>query len=121
MHSKNRILIVDDEAITCSILKFNLEKQYEVDVAYTGQEALQKIEKNPPDCLLLDYRMPNMDGLEVLNLVKPKNPDLRIIMVTAVNDIAIGAKCILQGAFDYIVKPANMNKLKEKIKLALEV
>lgn len=120
MSARNKILIVDDEVKACNILKDYLEKLFEVDVAHDGQQALKIIEEFQPNCVLLDYKMPDMDGLEVLDLIVPKHPDLKIIMVTAIGEVSLGAKCIVQGAHDFIVKPVNLDELKGKILSALE-
>ncbi|MCT6858693.1 MAG: response regulator, partial [Apilactobacillus sp.] len=78
-----KILVVDDEKPITDIEKFNLEKEgYDVVVAYDGEEALQKVEEESPDLIILDLMLPKVDGLEVAREVR-KTHDMPIIMVTA--------------------------------------
>ena len=84
---KTSILVVDDNKKTCSNLKRILEqKDFQVDVAYDGKEALEKLEEKLPACMLLDIRMPGMNGVGAFKLVQLKYPDLKVIILTAVRD-----------------------------------
>ncbi|MBC8284650.1 MAG: response regulator [Nitrospinae bacterium] len=98
MSPKSRILIVDDEVKTCSILKKYFKGLFEVDVACDGQQALLKVEEHQPDCILLDFKVPVLDGLDGIKLIKPKYPNVEIIMVSAFAELDIFAKCFLEGA-----------------------
>jgi CheY-like chemotaxis protein len=117
-----KILVVDDEPAVCHVLKDFLESRgYGVAVAYNGPEALEAYEKERPDVVLLDIRMPGMDGMEVLRRLKAFDPRASIIMVTAVHEEDIAKEALAQGAFEYITKPIHANYLEVSLmaKLAL--
>lgn len=120
MSTKNKILIVDDEIKTCNILKNYFKGLFEIDVAYDGQQALEKVETFLPDCVLLDIQMPHIDGLQVLKLLKPKFPEIKFIMVTANRSVSKMMDSIMSDAFDYIPKPIQLEELEKKIRSALE-
>lgn len=120
MSTKNKILIVDDEIKTCNILKNYFKELFEIDVAYDGQQALEKVETFLPDCVLLDIQMPHIDGLQVLKLLKPKFPEIKFIMVTANRSVSKMMDSIMSDAFDYIPKPIQLEELEKKIRSALE-
>lgn len=120
MSTKNKILIVDDEIKTCNILKNYFKGLFEIDVAYDGQQALEKVETFLPDCVLLDIQMPHIDGLQVIKLLKPKFPEIKFIMVTANRSVSKMMDSIMSDAFDYIPKPIQLEELEKKIRSALE-
>ena len=103
---KARILIVDDEEYICSILARLMEKEgFKALVAHDGNTALKMIRTEMPEVLLLDVRMPGMDGMEVLNKAKELDPDLPVIMITAHADIHGAVEALRTGAHDYLAKP----------------
>ena len=115
-----RILVVDDEIETCNLLsEFLTRKKYEVNVATSGQEAISKIESDKPKVVLLDIRMPGMDGMEVLRRIKERHKDIAVIMITAVKDEAIGKKSLKLGAYDYITKPLDLEYLEKVLSIKL--
>jgi CheY-like chemotaxis protein len=120
MSSKKKILIVDDERKICTILGNHLKKLYGVEVAYDGQQALQKVEEFQPDCILLDYKLPVMDGPEVIKRVKSKYPNIEIIMISANGDIGNFSRCFLEGASDFVVKPIDLSNLEDRVLYAVK-
>ncbi|ODS34326.1 MAG: two-component response regulator [Candidatus Scalindua rubra] len=93
----NKILIVDDEVKACELLERFLEaKKYNVITSNSGEDALKKVKNKKPDIILLDVRMPGMDGMEVLRRVRKLDKDVGIIVVTAVKDEEIGKKALRQ-------------------------
>ncbi len=114
-----KILIVDDEKLIVKGLRVSLENDdYEVDTAYDGQEALEKIQKNHYNLILLDVMLPLMDGTEVCQRVREFS-DVPIIMVTAKSDDMDKILGLEYGADDYVTKPFNIMELKARIKAIL--
>lgn len=109
-----KILIVDDEEVVCDFLSRFLGKEgyEEIETAETGEEALEKIKKSPPKLVLLDIRLPGMDGVETLEKIKEFNKDIGVIMITGFPDIQIAKEAMAKGAYDYIVKPFDLAYLK---------
>lgn len=120
MSLKNKVLIVDDEVKTCEILQKYFRDFFDIEVAYDGQQAIEKVETFHPDCILLDIQMPNTDGLQVLKLLKPRFPEIKFIMVTANRSVSKMMDSIMSDAFDYVPKPIKLDELKTKILCALE-
>ncbi len=119
--SVKRILIVDDEEDVRLFLRdFLNDHEYQVDTAGSGEEALEKIAKNVPNVLLLDIMMPGMDGLQTLEAVKSKNPQVTVIMITALKDEARIVKAKKLGAHDYIVKPFSLSYLESELNRILD-
>lgn len=114
-----KILVVDDEKPISDIIKFNLEKEgFEVVVAFDGQEAVEKVEEENPDLIVLDVMLPKMDGLEVVREVR-KTHSMPIIMVTAKEteiDKVLGLEL---GADDYVTKPFSNRELVARVKAIL--
>ncbi len=117
---KPSILVVDDNRKTCSNLKRILQrKNFHVEVTYDGAEALEKLEQNLPACMLLDIRMPGMNGVGAFKLVQLKYPDLKVIILTAVRDPNTKKSFLEKGAFAFIGKPVMMEQLFREIDLAI--
>ncbi|GAA6113556.1 response regulator YycF [Apilactobacillus apinorum] len=114
-----KILVVDDEKPITDIEKFNLEKEgYDVVVAYDGEEALQKVEEESPDLIILDLMLPKVDGLEVAREVR-KTRDMPIIMVTAKDSELDKVLGLELGADDYVTKPFSNRELVARVKANL--
>jgi len=112
----SKILVVDDEVKACKLLKRFLElKGYEVIVSNDGEDAIEKAKKEKPDAILLDIRMPGMEGTEVLKRIREFDKDVGIIMVTAVKEEATGKGALEAGADEYITKPIDFNYLETTI------
>src|SRR4030042_2484688 len=116
-----RVLVVDDEYLIRWTLQQKMEKAgYEVFVAETGEEGIQKIKEEAPDIVLLDIKMPGMDGYEVLGEDVKIDPGLVVIMITAYDDIGGVVRAMRLGAFDYIIKPFDFDKILISIQKSLE-
>ena len=114
-----KVLVVDDEKPISDIIKFNLEKEgYEVVVAFDGEEALEKVEADSPDLIILDLMLPKVDGLEVTKRVRAK-PNIPIIMVTAKDSDLDKVLGLELGADDYVTKPFSNRELVARVKANL--
>ncbi len=115
------ILVVDDEkGVIRSLEGILLDEGYEVISALSGDEALAKAEEHSPDLVLLDIWMPGLDGIEVLQRLKAAHPRLEVIMMTGHGNIETAVKSIKLGAYDFIEKPLDYEKLLLSISRALE-
>lgn len=114
-----RILIVDDDIAVLKYLRANLQEEgYDVLTALDGIEAIQIIERELPDLLILDIMMPNMDGFEVCNRIREWS-QIPIIMLSARDDESDKVKCLDLGADDYIAKPFGVEELLARIRAVL--
>ena len=101
-----RILIADDEEIVIrSCLRILSAGDYQIDTARDGLEALRKVSDNDYDVLILDIKMPKIDGMEVLQRIKEAHPDIDVIMMTGLHEIETAVQAMKLGAFDYLPKP----------------
>ena len=111
-----RVLVVDDEPDAVELLQeFLTSKGYEVLAASSGEAALRTVKEERPHLILLDVRMPGMNGLDVLRQVRQFDQEVGVIMVTAVNEEDTGREALKLGAFDYIVKPLNLEYLERSL------
>lgn len=111
-----RVLVADDDPATVELLQaFLVARGYEVSTACDGLEALQKVKEERPQMILLDIRMPKLDGLKVLDQLRQIDQEVGVIMITAVNEEEIGRKAMELGAFDYIVKPLDLPYLERSL------
>ena len=119
--TKPLILAVDDESVVCTMLKDILEysAQHNVITCHDATQALDFVADCSPDLVLLDIRMPGMSGAEVLDRILWYDPELPVIMVTAVDDFSIALESMKHGAVDYIVKPFNMDLITTAVGNAL--
>lgn len=116
-----RVLLVDDEAAYVDVLANRLGKRgFEVKKAYTSPEALLVLRTQQFDVAVLDLKMPDMDGIEVLKIAKQVNPDLQVIMLTGHGSAAACEQGLALGAFDYLMKPCEFETLVEKIREAFQ-
>ena len=115
-----RILIVDDEeTIRLALRKFLRSRGYEVEIADSGDQALQILSKESFSLMLCDVRMPGMTGVQVVPLAMARDPYLAIIMLTAVNDAATATEVLASGASDYLMKPVELADLQQAVDRAL--
>jgi CheY-like chemotaxis protein len=119
MNQKPKVLVVDDEPLNVDYIEQGLEDcDYQIVTAFNGQEALDQIQKEHPDLILLDLMMPVLDGFAVLAKIKADN-DLRnipVIIISSMSDSKSIVKGIKQGAEDYLTKPVDVDLLVQKVK-----
>ena len=108
-----KILVVDDEGPLREMLQRGLSQigEYSVETAQNGQEAIEKIEKDIFDLVLTDLKMPEMDGLELLKMIKGTRPEIMVILMTAYGSVESAVEAMKVGANDYITKPIDFNEL----------
>ena len=120
MDKKATILVVDDENGVRQSFDMVLSDDYEVLLAPTGKEAIDIFNKNTIDLILLDIRLPDIDGLDLLVKLKEIDPNNEVIMVTAVREIQSAVRAIKAGAYEYIIKPFEVDEVLTIINRALE-
>ena len=110
---KNRVLVVDDEPKICSILSVLLKKNdYEVQVANSGEAGLDMYSKFTPAVILLDLKMPGLDGMEVMKILSEKfDADCKVIIMTAHGQVRSAVEAMKKGAIDYLQKPFDTSSL----------
>ncbi len=115
-----KLLVVDDEEEICDFLKcFFEEREFSVDTACSGFDALEKIAQVQPDVCLLDIKMPGIDGLQVLKEIKDKYPKVKVIMVTAIETTEKIEEAVRMGADNYITKPLSLEYLENDVRQKL--
>jgi DNA-binding NtrC family response regulator len=115
------ILIVDDEkAIRKSIGEILTFEGFAIDEAADGSEAVKKIRENNYDCILCDIKMPKMDGIEVLTVAREEKPDTPFIVISGHGNIETAVDAVKKGAFDYISKPPDLNRMLITIRNAMD-
>jgi DNA-binding NtrC family response regulator len=116
---KTKVLLVDDEQEFVESLseRINMRK-LDVDKAYNGEEAFQKLQQEVPDVVVLDLRMPGIDGMEVLKRLKEEYPKVQVIILTGHGSEEDERLSKELGAFEYFQKPASINNLVKSIKKA---
>jgi two-component system nitrogen regulation response regulator NtrX len=118
---KKNILVVDDESsIRESLSGILRDEGYEVSVATDGVTALKRVEEDPPDLIFLDIVMPGIDGLETLQKLKERFPEIYVIIVSAYGTIETAVKALKYGAFDFIEKPLSLEKVVLTVKHAFD-
>ncbi|MBI3008275.1 MAG: sigma-54-dependent Fis family transcriptional regulator [Candidatus Omnitrophica bacterium] len=119
--SKRKILIIDDEPEMGWIFSRVLEDfNCEVHVAKTGEEGITRIQKDLPDLVFLDVKLPKMDGIETLSQIRTTHKDLLVIMLTAYETVKTAVEAMKLGAYDYLTKPIPNDRLKIIIEHALQ-
>jgi DNA-binding NtrC family response regulator len=119
--AQERILVVEDDASMGFFLSEAMRKEgYQVDVVASGEEALERTAQDLFHLLILDLKLPSMDGMEVLANIKMTNPELVVIMITAHGSKDIAIEAIRKGAYDYFTKPFDINEMRVVVKRALE-
>lgn len=117
----SRILVIDDERSIRNTLKDILQyEKYDVDLAEDGNQGLELISKNEYDIVLCDIKMPGMDGIEVLGKMQSSFPDMPVVMISGHGNIDTAVESIKKGAFDYIEKPLDLNRLLITIRNAMD-
>jgi len=118
---KSRILIVDDDRGHCDIIANALTYEgYETEIANNGQDAVDKINNNRPDMLLLDLKLPDMTGIKVLEKARKKNPPIPVVMLSGEADIQTAVEATKMGAFDFLEKPITSDRILLTLRNALD-
>ncbi len=116
-----RILVVDDEDHVRSMIGTTLERQgYDVQLAASGREALQILDQNSFDLVLTDIVMQDGNGIVLLDRIRGRQPNLPVVMVTAIHDISVAIDSMRRGAYDYLLKPFEREHLMATVKRALD-
>ena len=115
---KIKILVVDDQPVNIQIIHQMLNADYQIFMATTGTQAISLCQNNPPDVILLDVLMPELDGLETCRLLKQQAElaDIPVIFVTGMQNPEEEALCWEAGGADFVIKPVNAVTLKHRIK-----
>ena len=120
--AKQRILVVDDERDVITGFRRVFEKDdLQIDAAHSGTEAIAAIKAHRPDLVLMDLRMPGLDGLQTLRKIQQMDPKLLVILMTAYSTSANVIEAMKHGAYDYLTKPFSVEKLREVVREALKV
>ncbi len=121
MHSKPRILIVDDEErFRNTTGKLLGVRGFDVDTVGNGQDALESLRATPCDVILLDVRMPGMNGIETLAEIKKIDPAVEVIILTGHASVDTAVEIMRLGGYEYLLKPCSMDELVDKIDAAYE-
>ncbi|OIQ39940.1 MAG: response regulator [Bacteroidetes bacterium MedPE-SWsnd-G1] len=118
-----KILIIEDESAIRRVLKKIISEEsdtYLVDEAEDGLEGIEKVQKEDFDLILCDIKMPKMDGMEVLEKIKKVKPEIPIVMISGHGDLELAVNTMRLGAFDYISKPPDLNRLLNTVRNALD-
>jgi len=116
-----KLLLVDDEIEICDFLRsFFEERNYEIKTATSGEEALKDVESFKPHVVLLDIKMPGMDGIQVLQKLKASSTKVKVIMVTAIETRDKIEECLRLGADNYITKPLSLEYLENDVREKIE-
>jgi len=114
------VLVVDDEKVVCnSCKKILAQKGYNVDIALSAQEALKKVKDNGFNVVIADWKMPEIDGIEIAKRIKKENPDTVVIMITGYPSIETSIKALRSGISDYVPKPFTPDELSDAVVRAL--
>jgi len=116
------ILLVDDEEELVSTLADRLEfRGYHADAVLSGADAIKKIGQKSYNVAVIDVKMPEINGIEVMKMMLKLQPDIKIILMTGHGSTEEGERGMAEGAFDYMVKPINIDLLTDKIKTAVGI
>jgi len=116
----SHILVIDDEPIICEGCRLALSEIHSVDVCHTGEEGLDTLLKGQYDLALLDMKLPDMDGMEVLRIVSQDKPGIYVIVMTGYSTVGNAVQAMKLGAFDYLAKPFTDDELVMAVEKAIE-
>lgn len=111
-----KVLICDDEEGIRESLKLILEKEYKLLFATNGNEAIDIIKKDPADVVIMDIKMPRMDGIETMRKLKEISPDVKILVTSGYKSVETAKEAVSAGASDYIVKPFDRKEILNAVK-----
>jgi len=115
MDVRHRILMIDDDRQLCTVTREFLAGEYDIELAYSGEEGLKKLALHMPDLVLLDLRLPGLSGLEILRILQQQNASIGVVILTGWGSIESAVEATRLGALDYLVKPIDFKKLKESL------
>jgi len=114
-------LVVDDEERLRQVLTHVMRRDgFQCIEASNGIEALEQLRRYPASLVLTDLRMPRMDGMELLRLVRTRHPDVAVVMITAVPDVQAAVECLGSGAMDYLTKPFHLEEVRARVSQAMD-
>jgi putative two-component system response regulator len=117
---RTTVLVVDDEdGIRQALTRFLTRLGYQVSAAANAKEALARLAADHPQAMLCDIRMPETSGVELLPKVLAQDPDLAILMLTAIDEPRTAIECLKLGAYDYLIKPVDLEELEFSLQQAL--
>lgn len=112
MDTNTKILVVDDdEVVRLGYLRSLAGAQYNVAAAWNGTEALRAMEEQPSDVILLDLRMPGLDGMTVLKMIKERWPETEVVIITGYPSLETAKEAVQLGACDYLAKPVGPDEV----------
>jgi two-component system response regulator HydG len=116
-----KILVIDDDRDICLLLnRFLSRRGYEVIEMFTGKKALTWLDGSQPDLIMCDYRLGDMDAMEMLTNIKNRYPEMPVIIITGYSDMRTAVKVMKMGAYDYITKPLLPDEIIHTIQQAIE-
>ncbi|RLF60974.1 MAG: sigma-54-dependent Fis family transcriptional regulator, partial [Thermoplasmata archaeon] len=118
--TRSTIFVIDDEEVIREGIAVALERDYSIKPFGTAESALENMEHDSPDLVLLDIGLPGMDGIQALKEIKSRDSDIPVIMITAYEDVQTVISAMKLGAHDYVVKPIHMDALEVSIRNVLE-
>jgi two-component system, response regulator, stage 0 sporulation protein F len=121
MSSKMQMLIVDDNTALREALKAVFEDEYDLSFAKDGREALVQYSQHSPQVVLMDYKMPGMDGLETLEHLRAQSPESRVVMMSAYDDMPTVADAKRRGVTDFVGKPFDVAEIRRVIDKQVQV
>ena len=120
-NKKPRVLAVDDELLIRDLLyDFFNEKEWDVTVTESAEKALDQMRAREFDILITDLKMPNMDGLTLVEKARNQKPNLPVVVITGYPSVESAVKCLRQKVDDYLIKPFNVNQLYKVVQEALD-
>ena len=121
MKTTASVLLVDDDSAFRHVMSGELRRLgHEVATAGSGEEAVARMERQEPEIVLLDLRLPGMDGLATLKAIRARNPSIEVIMLTGHGSIDSAIESIREGAFDYVTKPCPLDEIQIRVQRAIE-
>lgn len=113
----SKIAVVDDEMSVCEVLRTLFENAGdEVVIETDAEKAIEMLLRERPDCILLDIKMPKLDGVELLSRIKDLNLEAGVIMITGYGNLESAMESMRLGAFDYVTKPFNLKSIEDTVR-----
>lgn len=113
--NRHILIVDDDESVLKTLSRYLRKKGYRITTASGGKDALEKIAKEPPHLVLLDALMPEMDGIETLEQIRLRFPDVDVVMISALKEEVVAQEAIKMGAYEWLPKPFSMEHLETTI------